>query len=776
MRARILGAACLSLALSTFASSQPRQRDYDLQHVAFKLWFNEDQRSFDAQVTNTIAPLVDGTRSVWFDSQGLQIKGVTANGEVAGYRLDGNKLIVDFTRAYNKGEKVDVLVRYSGKPTGGLYFVHERDAWPARSSMVYSKGEPEYNRQWLVSYDFPDDKATSECWIACKPGYTAVSNGVLVGVDKGENEWTYHWKMNQPHSTYLIAFAVAKYGKEVEYVGALPVEYYYPEGLEDMGRASFAGTAKMVEYFGRLTGVPYPFERFSQLVVGDFVTGGMEHSTMVTNNISTLHATAEQPLASSVGLVAHELAHQWFGDTVTCATWSHMWLNEGFASLLPDFWIRESEGQGEFEIDRKGTVASGYNASRSDRAPVVLENYGADPDRMFRSPSYAGGGARMHMLIDVMGEAEFWKGIKHYLTKHKYQAVTTEQFFAAMSESSGTDLAWFRDQWFHREGVPALRAEVSGNKVTLTQQDAWRLSIPIWQFNDGKWNVQALKIEGTSATMDLPGNGPVLIDPERRVMVQVSGAPGFPDDQALSAYRAAGSAAVRDELVGSLRSQDLATLESLIANEKVGSLRRQLVNLLPRDDAKLWMKLVDDADRRIANTAVQRLGSMTSSTEVIAKLRAVLSSDPNPRIRFTALSSLYSLTNDKSLIDLAWQTESPNDAFKTFALSQWQRTDPDRVRQLCLQTLRISTNTNLRIDATRRLGQLKDLPGSRDVYNALLEIVRYHGSNQPRIAAVNALSQYGDKAALPYLRPLQDEGNTRFANAVRGPIGRLERS
>ena len=768
-------AVLVALLSSAFALAQPRERTYDLRHVAYRLWFDETARTFDAQVTNTIAPLKDGTRQVWFDSQGLQIKGVTANGTAVRHSLQGNRLVIDLDRAYNAGQKIDVLVRYSGRPTGGLYFVHERDAWPARSSMVYSKGEPEYNRQWLVTYDFPDDKATSECWIACKPGYTAVSNGILVGVDKGEKEWTYHWKMNQEHSTYLIAFAVADYGKEVEMLGDLPVEYYYPTGLEDMGKASFAGTAQMVDFFGRLLGVPYPYDRFSQLVVGDFVTGGMEHTTMVTNNISTLHATAEQPLASSTGLVAHELAHQWFGDLVTCANWSHMWLNEGFASLLPAFWTRESEGEGEYELDRKSTMGSGYGASSGrDQRPVVLRDYGPDPDAMFRSHSYDGGGARLFMLMDLLGEEAFWKGVKSYLTTYRFKPVTTEQFFDAMSQSSGKDLEWFERQWFHTEGAPQLRATVEGRRVSFAQEGAWLLEVPVWQYNDGDWTVTKVRVDAAGGSASLAGDGPVLVDPERRVMAQVSGAPAFPAELAQAAYARTQSAAVRDALIGSLRETPAETVWQLLEWESVPTLRGRLAGLV--GDTASLLRLVEDRDRRIANSAVQRLGGVQGNPEVLDTLRRVMEDDPNPRIRFSALAALHRLTGDAALVERAWNTPSTNEAFRTFALGVWQQSDPDRVRRLCLETLRTSTNTHLRMDATRRLGQLKDAPGSRAVFQALVEIVRDHGSNQPRIAAANALAQYGDKAALPYLRPLVNEGNTRFANAVRGPLNRLERA
>jgi aminopeptidase N len=496
----------------------------------------------------------------------------------------------------------------------------------------------------------------------------------------------------------------------------------------------------------------------------------------VTNNINTLHASSEQPLASSTGLVAHELAHQWFGDLVTCATWSHMWINEGFASLLPAFWTRENEGQGEFELDRKGTMGSGFSASRNDRGPVVLADYGTDPDRMFRSPSYAGGGARMFMLIDLLGEEVFWRGIRDFLTTYKFKPVTTDQFFSAMSASSGQELDWFKQQWFFSEGAPLLTVTVEGRTARFTQEGAWRLDVPVWQFNAGRWDVRRVRVDGSGGTLQLAGDGPVLIDPERRVMAQVGGAPAFPADQAVAAYRASESAAVRDTLIGLMRELDAESVGQLMAEEKVTTLRQRLAAMIGTGQVDRLLALVDDRDRRIANAAVQRLGGATNDSAVVERLRAVMEEDTNPRIRFTALSSLYRLTSDAALIDRAWNTSAPNEAFKTFALDNWQRTEPDRVRKICLETLRTSTNTILRTDATRRLGNLKDAPGSREVYDALIEIVRDHGSNQPRIAAANALAQYGDKAALEFLRPLANEGNTRFANAVRGPVGRLERA
>jgi aminopeptidase N len=378
--------------------------------------------------------------------------------------------------------------------------------------------------------------------------------------------------------------------------------------------------------------------------------------------------------------------------------------------------------------------------------------------------------------MDVLGEGAFWRGIREFLSTYRFKPVTTDQFFAVMSSSSGQDLDWFKRQWFYTEGVPVVRATIEGQTVRMAQEGAWLLDLPIWQYNGGKWDVKRVRVDGSGGVLRLSGTGPVLIDPERRVMAQVNGAPSFPADLAEEAYRNTESAAVRDALLASLGGLSGGAAWQLLEWEKVSTLRQRIAATIGTNSIELLLKLVDDRDRRIANAAIQRLGAGPNNPTVVERLREVMENDTNPRIRFSALASLYRTTNDAALIDLAWNTASPNEAFKTFALDNWQRTQPERVRQTCLDTLRTSTNTILRIDATRRLGQLKDAPGSRDVYNALVEIVREHGSNQPRIAAANALAQYGDKAAIEYLRPLANEGNTRFANAVRGPLGRLERA
>ena len=233
---------------------------------------------------------------------------------------------------------------------------------------------------------------------------------------------------------------------------------------------------------------------------------------------------------------------------------------------------------------------------------------------------------------------------------------------------------------------------------------------------------------------------------------------------------------MRDELIGLVQSlRDEALLLQLMDEEKVASLRERLASQLNRNDTASWLRLVDDADRRIAYSAVQRLGGGSEAPEVVAKLRSVMAEDRNPRIRCAALEGVYNLTGEAALVDQAWATDAPNECFRLFALRTWSMKDPVRARKECLGLVASSTNTILRIEAIRRLGTLKDQPDSKAVYTALVKIVRDENSYQGRMAAANALASYGDPAALTYLRPLLDEGNSRFANNVRGAVGRLER-
>ncbi|MCH8978071.1 MAG: M1 family metallopeptidase [Armatimonadetes bacterium] len=757
-------------------AAQPRQRSYDLLHVAYRLSFDEPARTVYGNVINVIRPLRDGLTSATFDAQAMRINAVRMGETALVWRHDGDKLTVQFGAARVQDE-LRIQISYTARPTGGLYFVSPRDAYPARSSMIYSKGEPEDNRQWLPTYDYPDDKATSECWIEVQVGHTAVSNGVLEGIERAPDGWTYHWKMNQPHPTYLIAFAAGDFGREVEMLGDLPVEFYYPRGLQSQARASFAGTAEKVQFFGELTGVPYPYDRFSQLVIGDFVTGGMEHTTMVSNNISTLHEPFEKPLADSTGLVLHELAHQWFGDLVTCKDWSHMWINEGFASLMPAFWYRSKNGEEDFDLRRQSTMRGGARAQSSDKNPIVWTGYD-HPGEMFRRASYAGGAARMYMLMDLVGEATFWSGVRTFLTQYKFRSTTTDQFFGAMTQASGQDLSAFKKQWFYTEGMPRLEATVEGTQLVLTQiTPGFVLSVPVWILDGEQWIVEKIRVDGTGRMpLGRLYDKPILVDPETRVMMIVTKRVPLTPEQALAVWNRAPSASVKQSVLSSVRRiEDKSVIVGLMRAEAVPRLKSGLLGQLGDGQVDYLIELTRGDDRRLANSAVSRLGSVTATDAVLARLREVMEGDTNPRIQCNALNQLVKHTKDRALVDRAWGTPAPNECFRTSALSWYARHDKERARELCLAQLTRSINNTIRLAAIGHLGSLKDVEGSREVYDALVTVARSEVSYRGRRRVFSALASYGDPDAIQYIQPHTESGYFRMANSAKSAVRRLER-
>lgn len=326
---------CLSFG-SAYAQRAP-ERTFNLIDVNWKLSFDETSGQIFGDVTNTVRPLRPNVTKVAFQAVKLEISKVYVDGASSSYLYDGKEVQVPLPVNVSTSQALKVRIVYSGTPSAGVYFIPKKRAFPAKSSMVYTQGEMIDTRYWLPTYDWPDDKATSEATITVPKGYYALSNGrLLERMVSGENE-TFHWKLDQPVSTYLISFVAGKYDEGTDPGAAIPTYYYVPAGLKSWGDVSFGGTSKIVDFYGKLTGFTYPYAKFSQAAVSDFMFGGMENTTAVTQTINAIYPPEVADYESATGLIAHELAHQWFGDTATATDWEHIWLNEGFATFLPTF-------------------------------------------------------------------------------------------------------------------------------------------------------------------------------------------------------------------------------------------------------------------------------------------------------------------------------------------------------------------------------------------------------------------------------------------------------
>ncbi|HKC66344.1 MAG TPA: M1 family aminopeptidase, partial [Pyrinomonadaceae bacterium] len=329
----------------------------------------------------------------------------------------------------------------------------------------------EYNHYWFPCYDHPNDFSTTEIIATVEKPLMVISNGKLIETKNNkDNTRTFHWKIDTPHASYLTSIVVGEYVPvEGNYAGIPVITYVYPNELE-AGKVTAARLPEMVKFFSEKTGLKYPYDKYAQTVTRDF-GGGMENISATTQTDNMVHDARTELDRDQDGLQSHELAHQWFGDYVTCRYWSDIWLNESFATYFQAMWDEHRLGRDEFLYrDVKSNEDAYYNTwAQGNRRPIVTNNF-TNKDAIFDTYAYPRGGAVLHMLRKTLGEENWWRSINHYLKKYANQPVQTEQFRIAIEETTGQPMDWFFDEWLYKMGHPVFRIAQSydASAKTLT--------------------------------------------------------------------------------------------------------------------------------------------------------------------------------------------------------------------------------------------------------------------------------------------------------------------
>ncbi|MCZ6601684.1 MAG: M1 family metallopeptidase, partial [Planctomycetota bacterium] len=305
-----------------------RDRVCDIRHIRLEIELDFENRSLKGVAATRLAPLNDGLTEVMFDAVEMKISSVTLGGEEdLAFENTGQKLIVRFPRPLSEGDEVTVRVEYETTPRRGVYFIAPDEAYPDKPLQAWTQGQDEDARYWFPCYDYPNEKATTEILATVPERFFVLSNGIQVGVEHNAKakKKTHHWKQETPHVTYLVTLVVGEFAEFREDADGVPVISYVPRDREEDGRRSLENTADIMKFFSKRFG-PYPYPSYSQVAVADFIFGGMENTTATTLTDLTLHDARAHQDFSSDDLVAHELAHQWWGDWLTCRDWSHAWL------------------------------------------------------------------------------------------------------------------------------------------------------------------------------------------------------------------------------------------------------------------------------------------------------------------------------------------------------------------------------------------------------------------------------------------------------------------
>ena len=449
------------------------ERINNLVHTKLDARLDFPQSQLQGKVWITLKPHFYPTDSLLLDAKGMDIKevAIVKNGKNKPLKYSYDKMLldIDLDKTYKNNESYTVYISYTAKPneyTGrgsaaitdakGLYFIDPLGKEDNKPTQVWTQGETEATSVWVPTIDRPNQKTTQEIMLTVPSKFVSLSNGKLISQKKNaDGTRTDHWKMEHPHAPYLFFIGAGDFAVVKDQYKGKEVNYYVDREYGPVARKIFGMTPEMMGFFSRITGVEYPWVKYSQMTAHDYVSGAMENTT------ATLHSDVSQQDARELTdknrweeVIAHELFHQWFGDYVTTESWSNLTLNESFATLGSQLWNEYKYGKDAADEERYNSV-NGYLNSWSENKPLVRFHY-RDKEDMFDAVSYNKGGGILQMLRNFIGEDAFNKSMNLFLTSNKYKAAEAHQLRLAFEEVTGKDLNWFFNQWYFGAGHPDL--------------------------------------------------------------------------------------------------------------------------------------------------------------------------------------------------------------------------------------------------------------------------------------------------------------------------------
>ncbi|HWW02179.1 MAG TPA: M1 family aminopeptidase [Candidatus Acidoferrum sp.] len=636
-------------------------RAVQVLHLALDVTPDFKERTIQAVATLRLKAIAKPVQEVKFDALDLDIHSLQASVKVQAWQFADEKVIVTFAEPILPDKEVSVSFSYSAEPTEGLYFRTPEMGYMEGDTHLFSQGEEIEARHWYPCLDSPNQRLTSEVTCRVPQGMTVISNGRLVSEDKDPATGLaiFHWVQEKSQANYLVSLVAGYFKKIEDTCHGLPLAFYTPASEINEAASSFRDTKDMITFFEQEIGVPYPWDKYYQVCVNDFVAGGMENTSATTLTDRTLFTSATENIRNSDGLVAHELAHQWFGDFVTCKDWSHIWLNEGFATYYETLYGAHKHGR-DFMLYELYGRARTITGMTNDFNPIVRRNYG-EPREMFGYLVYPKAGWVLHMLRSQLGESLYRECIKTYLQRHQLGNVVTEDLRAVIEELSGRSYDRFFDQWLYHGHFPEL-------EVAYTWDEAAKLArASVQQVQDINANVLlfqfplVIRFKGKDATIDRTiqvtkkqedfyfplASAPELVrvDPEYTLLAKIKFTLPAPMlyAQLADQHDVVGRLLAIEQLSPKKDKQSLAKLKQTLNEDSFYGVRieaAKAVRAIHTDealDALLGSRKQSDA--RVRREVVDDIGGFYDD-KALAASQQVLGQEKNPDILSAALGEL----------------------------------------------------------------------------------------------------------------------------------------
>ena len=706
-------------------SHAERTRTYDLEHQATTVRFDWERKAVVGTTTLQIAGLPGAAplSRVSIDAGEMTLTRVATGTTPLKYDYNDHVLAVDLATPLRAGERTSITIDYdAANRSKGAYFKARHTVW----TLSWAQD----TRYWVPTYDFPNDKTTWDFYVWTAKGERALSNGRLAGSRTVGDSVEWHWVLDKPASTYLMTVVVGKYAVlQDKPWRKVPIGYWtYPDSVQAAWRG-FKKTPAALAFYSRKTGVPYPWSKYDQVVIPEFQLGGMENVTATSeSDVSILHPAWAEPQGSSDGLVAHELAHQWYGDLVTASDWADAWLSEGFATFMEQIFREEDKGYDEAAMRRLSAQEETIDADRQARRPIVYGKWENDPsEAFFTGHIYPKGATVLQMLRHQLGDVLFWKAMNRYTTTNAYGTVVTDDLRKSLEETTGKNYRAFFDQWVYGAGFPVFQVsssyDPSARRVVISAREVQPRD-NLTGFFDVDADVEVRTDSGTVRLVVPVRNG------AGEAGATVKAAPrsirwdkgnwilditDFPRSTAMLRHQLVndddvlGRIEAVDVLAG--RPADQIALDALVRatrNDRFWGVRQRAVAAIgawasdaTRATIPPMQKVKDalivasrDPDARVRQEAARALGQMTvignALLDVTIRLRQIARSDLSLIVRGEALASVIRLEKNAAL-PLAKEMMAPevwDNVIRTPALAALKSVDTPEARELINQYAR----------------------------------------------------------------------------------------
>jgi len=455
-------------------------RPGQVEHIFLDLSLDIPKQSYQGSCNIRLLPIRNGIDRLTLDAVNLNIESVQVDGVAENFDYDGEQLSIQLSEATQIGKRLLIAIAYSVvKPQRGIYFIQPDKHYPNKPTQVWTQGEDEDSRFWFPCFDYPGQLSTSEIRVRVPNPLVAISNGELIDTTEDGDYKIYHWSQQQVHPTYLMTLAVGDFAEIRDEWQGKPVTYYVEKGREEDAKRSMGKTPRMIEFLSEKYGYPYPFPKYAQVCVDDFIFGGMENtSTTLLTDRCLLDERAALDNRNTESLVVHELAHQWFGDLVVIKHWSHAWIKEGMASYSEVMWTEQEYSPEEAACYRLLQAGRYFSEDSTRYRRAMVTHIYREAIELYDRHIYEKGSCVYHMIRAQLGDELFWQAIQTFIQDNAHKTVETVDLLRAIEKATGHNLLFLFDQYVYRGGHPDFKVAYSWDgdanlaKITVTQTQA----------------------------------------------------------------------------------------------------------------------------------------------------------------------------------------------------------------------------------------------------------------------------------------------------------------